>query len=243
MALATLGRMIGAGEVPPLSILPVEADLASRLGVGRSVVREAVKVLSAKGLLSARPRHGTQVRPVSEWNLLDPQVLGWLVGPEEPDPALLRDLIEMRWIVEPQAAELAAGRAGPEDCDAIRAAYRAMQEAMDPEAAIEADRRFHLCILAATHNDVLGGLRGVIDAVLLANFHIAIRQPGAFRENLAAHGKVADAIEDGDGAEARAAMLNVLATNRAHIEAYLAGRALADAKATADTQKPGGDPS
>ena len=109
--LTTLGREIAQDLIPVGTALPPEPDLEARFGVGRGVVREAIKTLAAKGLVSVRPRHGTHVLPRYEWSLLDRDVLSWLVGQDEPDRDLLLAIQEVRSIIEPAAAALAAQRA------------------------------------------------------------------------------------------------------------------------------------
>ena len=111
----TLGTRIAANFYQPGDTLPIEQKLADSLHVGRNALREAVKVLSGKGLISTTPRAGTKVRPRDEWNMLDPDVLKWHADPEVASDGFMLDLIELRLIVEPQAAELAAIRATATD--------------------------------------------------------------------------------------------------------------------------------
>src|SRR3712207_3181806 len=151
----TLGSAIARGDYDSGSVLPREAALETQLGVGRGVVREAVKILAAKGLVSVGPRHGTRVRPLRDWNFLDRDVLAWAgAGPMARD--LLLALEETRRVVEPAAAALAADRATPAERQEIRAAYAAMVATHAYlAAAIQADKAFHIAILDATHNPVL----------------------------------------------------------------------------------------
>jgi len=114
-----LGQRIAAGHYIEGETLPVEQQLAD---IGRNALREAVKVLSGKGLISTAPRSGTKIRPKDEWNMLDPDVLSWHADPETATPEFLLALLEIRRIIEPKAAELAAVRASREDVAAIRAA-------------------------------------------------------------------------------------------------------------------------
>ena len=109
--LTTLGSEIAQDVFAVGDALPPEHDLEIRFGVGRGVVREAIKTLAAKGLVSVRPRHGTHVRPRRDWSLLDRDVLTWLAGSREPDRELLLAIQEVRLIIEPAAAALAAERA------------------------------------------------------------------------------------------------------------------------------------
>lgn len=208
--LTTLGREIARDLIPVGAALPPEPELEARFGVGRGVVREAVKSLAAKGLVSVRPRHGTHVLPRCEWSLLDRDVLGWLVGENEPDRELLLAIQEVRAIIEPAAAALAAERSTNHDRKRINAALEAMATAPDQTSAIAADKAFHLAILDATHNPVLQGFSSAIDTILGAVFHVAVGSVGWFKENLPNHALVARAIESGNAGKARIAMERVL---------------------------------
>jgi GntR family galactonate operon transcriptional repressor len=129
--LTTLGREIAQDLIPVGTALPPEPDLEARFGVGRGVVREAIKTLAAKGLVSVRPRHGTHVLPRHDWSLLDRDVLSWLVGQDRPDRDLLLAIQEVRSIFEPAAAALAAARATQNDRWRINTALAAMETAQD----------------------------------------------------------------------------------------------------------------
>ena len=208
--LTRLGREIAQDLIPVGAALPPEPDLEARFGVGRGVVREAVKTLAAKGMVSVRPRHGTHVLPRSEWSLLDRDVLSWLVGQNEPDRDLLLAIQEVRSIIEPAAAALAAERATRNDRWRINTALAAMETAQDETSAIAADKAFHLAILDATHNPVLQGFRGAIDTILNTVFDVAVGSVGWFKDNLPNHAAAARAIESGDAEKARIAMERVL---------------------------------
>ncbi|MBA2397119.1 MAG: FadR family transcriptional regulator [Bradyrhizobium sp.] len=210
IVLTTLGREIAQDRIAVGTALPPEPDLEIRFGVGRGVIREAVKTLAAKGLVSVRPRHGTHVLPRSEWSLLDRDVLSWLVGKDEPDRDLLLAIQEVRSIIEPAAAALAAERATKNDRWRINAALAAMGTAQGQANTIAADKAFHLAILDATHNPVLQGFRGAIDTILSTVFLVAIGSAGWFRDNLPNHAAAARAIESGDAEKARIAMERVL---------------------------------
>jgi GntR family galactonate operon transcriptional repressor len=208
--LATLGREIAQERIQAGAALPPEPDLELRFGVGRGVVREAIKTLAAKGLVSVRPRHGTHVRPRHEWSLLDRDVLSWLAGKGESDRSLLLAIQEVRAIIEPAAAALAAERATRNDRWRINAALAAMESAKDKASALAADKDFHLAILDATHNPVLQGFRGAIDTILGTVFLVAVGSAGWFRENLPNHAAAARAIDSGEPEKARTAMERVL---------------------------------
>ena len=144
--LDALGRTIVTGGYDSRPF-PTEAELAKHHAVSRSVTREAVKMLTAKGLLTARPRKGTTVQPPSRWNLFDPDVLRWLLE-RKFSLELLRQFTELRIAIEPAAAALAAGAADSEGLAAIRAGYRRMEaaEAGDDDP-LDADIAFHIAIL------------------------------------------------------------------------------------------------
>ncbi len=228
-----LGAAIVRGEIKPGTVLPPEHELEARYGAGRSVVRESMKTLAAKGLVSVRPRHGTHVRAVHDWTLLDRDLLGWLNSGDGLDRDLLVALEETRAIIEPAAAALAAARADAADNDRIAAALAAMAAGQnDPQAAIAADKAFHLAILDATHNPVLRSFRGAIDAILSAVFDVAV---GVFAGNLPNHAEVADAIAAGDAQAARRAMERVLGYTQGHLDARAKGAATTQTTTAGET--------
>lgn len=213
--LAMLGGAIARGGFAPGASLPPEGELEARFGASRGVVREAVKILATKGLVSVRPRVGTRVRPRGDWSLLDRDVLEW-IGTGGLDRELLLALDETRRVVEPGAAEIAAVRADDRDRTRIRTAYLSMEAACDePGPATEADKQFHLAILDATHNPVLCSFRTAIEAILDAVFAATIPM---LAPNLPNHEAVASAIEACDPAAARAAMERLLQRTRSLIE-------------------------
>lgn len=217
-AVSTLGEWIVAGEFPAGLPLPVEADLAQTLDVGRSVLREAIKVLAAKGMVSARPRIGTVILPRSHWNLFDHDVLRWMLRPGLVEPGLVRDILVARSIIEPQAARLAAANATTADASNIRAAYRAMVDSVgDPDASVRADIQFHNAVLEASHNAILLAFSPALTAILSAFFQISIQNPKIFPGNLPAHERVSLAIEAKDPLAAHAAMLDVLGYTEADL--------------------------
>ena len=209
--LTTLGREIAQEIIPAGAVLPPENELEIRFGVGRGVIREAIKMLSGKGLVSVRPRHGTRVLPRRDWSLLDRDVLNWLVGQDKLDRELLLAIQEVRSIIEPAAAALAATRATKQDRQRINAALAAMEASSNQASATAADKAFHLAILDATHNPVLQGFRGAIDTILSAVFVVAVDSiAGWFEDNIPNHAATARAIEEGDAEKAREAMEQVL---------------------------------
>jgi GntR family galactonate operon transcriptional repressor len=207
----TLGAWILDGRYRPGDTLPREDDLTDVLGVSRTSLREAVKVLCAKGLLEARPRIGVRVRAREHWRLLDPVVLGW--HPDiTRDHELMSSLIETRRIIEPAAAELAARRATAADLHAIEAAYLGMARAIphDLAACCEADLAFHRALVGASHNIVLRSLIGTIEAALRASFLLTTSLMDNQAKTLGVHKAVLESVRVRDTAGARAAVSRLL---------------------------------
>jgi DNA-binding FadR family transcriptional regulator len=147
-----LGVAVVTGKYSDQNPFPVEADLCLQYGASRSVLREAVKMLTAKGLLSARPRQGTRVQPEETWNLLDPDVLRWLLE-RKPWLELLIEFTEIRLAVEPGAAALAAVVAGPAEKAALQHALARMVAAeRGDDDPLESDIAFHVAVLLASGN-------------------------------------------------------------------------------------------
>jgi DNA-binding FadR family transcriptional regulator len=184
------------------------------------VVREAVKVLAAKGLVVSRPKTGTRVRPREQWNLLDPDVLAWRQEGLAPG-AFLGQLTEVRLLIEPGAAALAARRAGPAQLADLQGALRDMRGALDLsppdyDAYNEADIRFHRAIVQACDNDVLEQMGAIVNTALLVAFNAAVRVPGLPRGSLPRHQAILDAIRRRQPNRARTTMrLLVQNTGRA----------------------------
>jgi DNA-binding FadR family transcriptional regulator len=213
-----LGRRIVDGVWTPGLPLPVEDVLAGEIGVSRGVLREAVKALEAKGMLRVRPRTGTRVLPPRHWNHLDRDVLRWQ---QAGDPAaLLRETGELRRIVEPEAARLAAVRARPADVRALQEALTAMETAAaEPgrDGYVEADLAFHRALLDAGGNRLLGSLGRAIAIALEHSFGVSIEAPGAVEASLPMHRAVVEAVERGDPAAASAAVLRIIDSSEREI--------------------------
>jgi DNA-binding FadR family transcriptional regulator len=213
-----IGRDIVTGKLEPGSPLPGEEALLAQYGVSRTVLREALQVLAAKGMVESRQKRGTHVTLPEMWHQLDPSVLGWHTKLNANAPVLL-DLMEVRRIVEPAAAALAASRFSKEDKLRLAAAYDEMAQAAesgDTERFIGADLEFHSAILLATHNRFLAPLAHAIRATMLASLHLTNSRPD---ENLSIslplHRKVLDAILEGDASSANDAMLEHLVDTEA----------------------------
>ncbi len=202
--LNSLGRSIVTGEFNGLTF-PTEAELATRYSVSRSVIREAVKMLTAKGLLRARPRQGTVVQPETAWNLFDSDVLRWLLE-RKFSINLLRQFNELRVCIEPAAAELAARNATPASIAAIDAGFQRMiaAEAGDDDP-LDADISFHVAVLKATGNQFFGQFQNVVETALRTSIRFTNRFKG-HTASLPAHQSVKSAIEARDSAGAHTAM-------------------------------------
>lgn len=216
-----LGQAIVGGKFRPGDLLPRESDLMIEFGVSRTSVREAIKVLAAKGLIETRQKVGTRVRPKELWNIFDTDVFAWQTATGIGDD-ILRDLLEIRQVVEPAAARFAASRAGLDDIARIERACRAMAEAAsDPAAYTKADVAFHMAVFAASKNLLLHGFAHFIAHFLQASFRL---QQESFDEELdpvdadvANHVAIFEAINVGDAARAEAAMLTVILHGKASL--------------------------
>ena len=202
--LDSLGRAIVTGRYER-EAFPTEAELARQHGVSRSVTREAVKMLTAKGLLSARPRQGTVVQPSTSWNLFDTDVLRWLLE-RQFSVDLLRQFNQLRVAIEPEAAALAARLANAEDLARISAGLARMEAAERGEDdTLEADIAFHVAILRASENPFYAQFREMVGTALRTSIRFTNRIKGR-TANVADHAAVRDAIAAHDPEAARTAM-------------------------------------
>ena len=205
-----LGVAILAGRYAPGETLPGEVEFAHTLGVSRSAYREAVRILIAKGLVESRTRTGTRVSSRDRWNLLDPEILAWSFE-SEPGKDFVRDLFELRMIVEPAAAALAAERRGEADLARLHEAIDGMRRhgLATPEGQA-ADRLFHTAILSAARNAPLLTLSSSIGAAVNWTTIFKQRRRGLPRDPLPDHVKLYDAIVAGKPAAARAQMAELV---------------------------------
>src|SRR5919201_4065101 len=197
-----IGVRIVNGELKPGDPLP-DNGLVDEPAVSRTVVREAIKVLAAKGLVESRPKIGTRVRPRRDWNLLDPDVLAWQIE-AGPDAEFLGQALELRRMIEPEAARLAAERATEEQIAALYEAYEEMAAAGDDlDAFMEPDLRFHTVLLEACNNELLEHMRDIFTAVLRTVFSYSSSSSRSYPRSARRHRAIVDAIEarDPDGAE------------------------------------------
>jgi len=218
-----LGAAIVTGKYTKDNPFPVEADLTTQYGTSRSVLREAVKMLTAKGLLRARPRQGTWVQPESAWNLLDPDVLRWLLE-RKFSPALLIEFTQIRLAVEPAAASLAAMRSTAAERSAIQIAIQRMVAAeRGDDEPLESDIAFHVAVLHASGNRFYAQLSELIESALRFSIKLTNRYKGVRLASVADHKKVSDAILTGHAEVAAAAMRHLIQEALDLIEAEQAG--------------------
>jgi DNA-binding FadR family transcriptional regulator len=206
-----IGRAIVSGEYRPGDTLSGEVAFAEALDVSRSAFREAIQALAAKGLVESRPKAGTRVLPRERWNLLDPDVLAWAFS-GEPDIGFVRSLFELRAIVEPAAAGLAAERRNRTDLKALKDALAGMRRhTLATEPGRAADRAFHDAVLRATRNDALIVLSASVAAAVGWTTQFKQRARALPRNPVPDHARVYDAIAAGDAGAARDAMATLVA--------------------------------
>ncbi len=223
----SLGRRIVNGQLAPGQIIDLDR-FASEEDVSRTVVREAVKVLVGKGLLDARPKYGTFVRERSDWSLLDPDVMGWRSA-EPPDVHLLRELSEIRTIIEPVIARLAAERSSPEQAAALRGAFASISDTSETlEQHVESDLQFHWLLAQATGNELIQQLAGLLQPAQRSRDELAFEYLAHDHGFLDAHRAVVDGIEAGDPDAAEAAMRELVEAANADIDRILQGRSTKD---------------
>jgi len=206
----TIGTEILSGTLPPGTKLG-EAEVLARFEISRTVLREAMKTLKAKGFIAAKPRVGTTVLDNSHWNYFDADVLAWKID-QGLDFGFLSDLAEVRIAIGSAAARAAAVRRSAADIAEMRAHLNAMRAAGDDVAAFgEADLAFRKTVARASGNALMGSLSGVIETTLAASFQMQRPQGDAARKaDLRAHTELTDAIEGGDGERAARAMRNIV---------------------------------
>ncbi|MBI4921392.1 MAG: FadR family transcriptional regulator [Devosia nanyangense] len=212
--IGALGRDIVGGRYAPGVLLPREAELTTEYGVSRTSIREAMKVLAAKGLIEIRQKVGTRVRARDLWNVFDSDVLAWH-HQQGLSQAVMHDLIELRQIIEPATARLAAGRATMADLRNIEQAHTRMAaHATDPIGYAESDVEFHMAVFAASHNVLLQRFGHLVADFLHMSFSIqqrSLSEAGTdFAKDAAEHRRVFDAINKGEPEAAATAMLEVI---------------------------------
>ena len=206
--LDNLGRAIVTGRFER-EAFPTEAELAKQHGVSRSVTREAVKMLTAKGLLSARPRQGTVVQPTTSWNLFDTDVLRWLLE-RQFSVELLKQFNQLRVAIEPEAAALAARFAGEADLQRINEGLARMKAAeQGDDDTLEADIAFHVAILRGSGNPFYAQFRDVVTTALRTSIRFTNRIKGR-TAGVADHAAVGDAVVAQRSHKGRVAMRDLI---------------------------------
>ena len=196
-----LGSSIVRGELAAGKPLPIEAELGKKFGASRTVMREAVKILSTKGLIGQRPRVGTFVHPEDRWDLLDAEVLTWILD-RHFSHALVREFLEVRIGIEPAAAALAATNATDADKELLRQKLEKMKGAMNGHTdAVAADIAFHATILEISHNRFYHQLTPIVETALRFSIRLTNKAKGAVAD-YNAHERIYKAIRNGnaDGA-------------------------------------------
>jgi GntR family transcriptional regulator, galactonate operon transcriptional repressor len=205
-------RVLEAERASEQLAFPNEAELCQQLGVSRTIVREAVKVLADKGMVEVRPRSGTRARRRSEWNLLDPDILAWQAE-LQPDGRFLRDLCEVRLAIEPIASGFAALRASTEEILGIERCLEqreAKAAGADLDEAIDLDLQFHAAVVAACHNPLLEQLSAAIRQPFRTALSYTSRLPASEALALGAHRALFEAIGRRDPLKARSAAEEVV---------------------------------
>ena len=219
-----LGEAIVSGRYAPGGSIPPEPLLGEELGVSRTVVREAVKSLVAKGLLTTGPKVGTKVLSSEHWNWFDPDVVVWH-SRAGLTREFLRDLQDLRRVVEPAAVRMAAERASAQDIAEIEAAYEGMRRAVEEGGDyVSYDLRFHQGLLRACGNRMMVQMSQAIGALLRTSFEISTTRKDGPRQSLPMHRAVLDAVIARNPAKAERAILVLIDSAREDIEAVLASR-------------------
>lgn len=204
-----LGRTIICGEFVDDS-LPTEAELCDKFGVSRSAVREAVKMLSAKGLITSKPRQGIRIQPEDQWNIFDPDLLRWVLE-SKPSLHVLKEFLQVRIAIEPEAAALAARYADQTKLDNIEKALEGMRKAEGNSLEdLEADIAFHVSILYASNNRFYIRLRDFISTALRVSISHTNPIKGNHEGVVEDHSKVFNAIKNRNPERARQAMLALI---------------------------------
>lgn len=205
-----LAIRILSGELPEGHVFPSEIEYADQIGISRSALREALRMLAAKGLVESRPKAGTRVTPRRQWSLLDPDLLAWQFE-AEPSLKFLRDLFELRMVVEPTAAAFAAERRSEAQVGAMRGALDVMAvHGLATEQGRFADQRFHMIMLEATQNDAMIALASSIMAAIAWTTIYKQRNRALPRDPIPEHRALLDAIAAGDPERSRKAMTELV---------------------------------
>lgn len=213
---AEIGRRIVAGRYAPGDTLPTEPKVQAEFGVSRTAVREAIRLLSAKGLTVSRPKIGTKVRPRADWNMLDTDVLRWQLD-EQPSDEFIQGLFEMREIIEPAAAARAAERATPDELERLRVAFEGIKDReRGSSEQIRSDVAFHMIILEASQNPFLRSVGSLIESSLVVSFSLGWRTVMG-DDAVLQHRDVYESICNHDPEEAYLAMRRLLRNAKGNV--------------------------
>jgi DNA-binding FadR family transcriptional regulator len=205
-----LGLLIVSGGYRVGQLLETEMEASERYKVSRPAYREALRMLAAKGLVEARPKVGTRIMPKERWHLLDPDVLAWMFQ-AEPDDQMLRALFELRLIIEPEAAALAAQRRTVDQLARMGQALAVMtQQTLGTEEGRAADQDFHAALIEASGNPFLRTLSSSVSAAVAWTTKLKQRVRPLVRDPIPDHARVFDAVATQDGNGARAAMTKLI---------------------------------
>ena len=219
-----LGHAIISGRYAIGASLPPEPLLCEELGVSRTVVREAVKSLVAKGLIITGPKLGTRVLPEDQWNWFDPDVITWQ-SQNGLTPEFLKDLQDLRRVVEPAAVRMAAERATPDDVAEIEIAYAGMKKAVEEGGDyVTFDLRFHQGLMRASHNRMLIQMSKALGALLRTSFEISTSKQDGPKSSLPMHRAVLDAVVAKQPLIAEKAILKLIDGARDDIQMILGTR-------------------
>jgi DNA-binding FadR family transcriptional regulator len=219
-----LGEQIVAGQYLPGATIPPESALCEEMGVSRTVIREVVKSLVAKGLVVTGPKLGTRVLEPEQWNWFDADVVLWQCRTGLTREFLL-ELQELRGVVEPAGVRLAAQRATEEDIEALEEAYAGMKDAVENGGDyVRHDLRFHQGLLRACHNRMLVQMSKALGALLRTSFVISTARPDCNLNSLPLHRAVLDAVIARSPARAEKAILVLIDGASKDIDHVLASR-------------------
>ncbi len=210
-----LARLIIEGKIKADESLPNEIALSEHFGVSRTMIRDILKTLESKGFIARKTNIGTRVMSIHSWNLLDEEVLEWSCGALTQSRFLL-SLLELRLIIEPQAASLAALRANDDHLQELHNYYQLMADSVEKQDLdndcmdTEADIEFHRTIMKASGNLFISQFGGTIRAALYHTIYRSNRATENTQHSLEAHKSVLESIENRNSEQAYLRMANVL---------------------------------
>ncbi|HEX7933432.1 MAG TPA: FCD domain-containing protein [Paraburkholderia sp.] len=216
------GLVTGIVEEKYGAILPPQDVLSKEFDVSRTVMREALSMLLARDMLDVRPKIGTRIRPMSDWRMIDEDVVNWRFR-AKPDPLFLRDVIEFRILIEPRAASQAASRGSTTDIAAVRDAFEAFRAIRPGEPGYqEADELFHMRIVVASGNQFFKQMAAIIRGALLSANPAANAREGQWEAAVNSHRRAVEAIERRDPREAELASMAMIDHSAGDIAGTLA---------------------